>query len=121
MTENKPLSEMLSRLGFDNAVRMSAKSGEGKEELASTVDKLFTDGSLDLRYDAIVADARQYSAIMRACEKLESVLMAMDGGYALDLCCIDAECAMSELGEINGKNVREDIVATIFSRFCVGK
>ena len=121
MTENKALSEMLSRLGFDNAVRMSAKSGEGKEELASTVDKLFTDGSLDLRYDAIVADARQYSAIMRACEKLEAVLAAMDGGYALDLCCIDAECAMSELGEINGKNVREDIVATIFSRFCVGK
>ena len=121
MTENKALSEMLSRLGFDNAVRMSAKSGEGKEELASTVDKLFTDGSLDLRYDAIVADARQYSAIMRACERLESVLAAMDGGYALDLCCIDAECAMSELGEINGKNVREDIVATIFSRFCVGK
>ena len=121
MTENKALSDMLSRLGFDNAVRMSAKSGEGKEELAATVDKLFTDGSLDLRYDAIVADARQYSAIMRACEKLEAVLAAMDGGYALDLCCIDAECAMSELGEINGKNVREDIVATIFSRFCVGK
>lgn len=121
MAENDALLGMLSKHGFDKTVRMSAKSGEGKEELASVIDRLFTDGSLDLRYDAIVADARQYSAILRATEKLESVLGAMDAGYALDLCCIDAESAMAELGEINGKNVREDIVASIFSRFCVGK
>ncbi len=121
MTENDTLTKLLSKYGFDNVVRMSAKSGEGRDDLASMIDKLFTDGSLDLRYDAIVADARQYSAILRATEKLENVLEAMDAGYALDLCCIDAESAMAELGEINGKNVREDIVASIFSRFCVGK
>lgn len=121
MTENNALAELLSKYGFDKSVRMSAKEGEGRDDLAREVDRLFTDGSLDLRYDAIVADARQYSAILRATEKLESVLSAMDAGYALDLCCIDAESAMAELGEINGKNVREDIVASIFSRFCVGK
>ncbi len=121
MTENNALVELLSKYGFDKSVRMSAKIGEGRDDLSSEIDRLFTDGSLDLRYDAIVADARQYSAILRATEKLESVLSAMDAGYALDLCCIDAESAMAELGEINGKNVREDIVASIFSRFCVGK
>ena len=121
MTENRALAEMLGRYEFETPVRMSAKLGEGKDDLASLIDKLFTDGSLDLRYDAIVADARQYSAIVRATEGLDAVLSAMDAGYALDLCCIDAESAMAELGEINGKNVREDIVATIFSRFCVGK
>ncbi len=121
MIENDALLDLLSKYGFDKTVRMSAKSGEGKEELASVIDRLFTDGSLDIRYDAVVADARQYAAIVRATEKLDAVLSAMDGGYALDLCCIDAESAMAELGEINGKNVREDIVASIFSRFCVGK
>ena len=121
MTENNALMELLSKYGFDRSVRMSAKEGEGRDDLAHEIDRLFTDGSLDLRYDAIVADARQYSAILRACERLDAVLSAMDGGYALDLCCIDAESAMAELGEINGKNVREDIVASIFSRFCVGK
>ena len=25
------------------------------------------------------------------------------------------------LGELNGKRIREDLVQTIFSRFCVGK
>ena len=33
----------------------------------------------------------------------------------------NAEAALEALGELNGKSIREDLVATIFSRFCVGK
>ena len=29
--------------------------------------------------------------------------------------------ALEALGELNGKRIREDLVQTIFSRFCVGK
>ena len=29
--------------------------------------------------------------------------------------------ALAALGELNGKQVRDDLVDTIFSRFCVGK
>ena len=112
---------MLAEKGLHGAVRISAMSGEGKEVLESAIDRRFTDGDLDLRYDAVVADARQYAAISRAVERLDCVLTAMRDGYALDLCCIDAESAMAEFGEINGRNVNEDIVASIFSRFCVGK
>jgi tRNA modification GTPase len=111
----------LAEKGLEGAIRISAKSGEGRETLEAAIDSRFTDGELDLRYDAVVADARQYSAILRAVERLDSVLSSMKEGYALDLCCIDAESAMAEFGEINGRNVNEDIVASIFSRFCVGK
>ena len=31
------------------------------------------------------------------------------------------EAAMNALGEINGRNVNDDIVSSIFSKFCVGK
>ena len=33
----------------------------------------------------------------------------------------DCEAALEALGELNGKRVRDDLVETIFSRFCVGK
>ena len=38
-------------------------------------------------------------------------------------CGIEAveEEALGALGELLGKNIREDLVDTIFSRFCVGK
>ena len=34
---------------------------------------------------------------------------------------LDIEEAMVNLGEMDGREVGEDIVANIFSRFCVGK
>ena len=33
----------------------------------------------------------------------------------------DAEAALEALGELNGKHIRDDLIQTIFSRFCVGK
>ena len=38
-----------------------------------------------------------------------------------DAILTDAEEALTALGELTGKSIREDLVATIFSRFCVGK
>ena len=38
-----------------------------------------------------------------------------------DAVVMDAEGAIAALGEITGQAVRDDIVATIFDKFCVGK
>ena len=46
---------------------------------------------------------------------------ALDLGMTPDVVLTDGEAALDALGELSGKSVREDLVATIFSRFCVGK
>ena len=38
-----------------------------------------------------------------------------------DVVLTDCEAALAALSELNGKQVRDDLVDTIFSRFCVGK
>ena len=38
-----------------------------------------------------------------------------------DVVLTDCEAALEALGELNGKHIRDDLVDTIFSRFCVGK
>ena len=38
-----------------------------------------------------------------------------------DAVLLDAEAAMTALGELTGRVVREDITNRIFERFCVGK
>mgnify|MGYP000543317451 CR=1 FL=1 len=42
-------------------------------------------------------------------------------GMTPDVVLTDCEAALEALGELNGKRIREDLVDTIFSRFCVGK
>ncbi len=109
------------REAFSHTVLMSAKEGRGMEELKCLVESLFTDGVIDLRNDAILTNARQHAAAIRAKEAVERSLAALNAGLPLELCCSDAEQSMSSLREMDGRAISEDIVAQIFSRFCVGK
>ena len=104
-----------------NVVYLSAKTGEGIEELTAVVERLFTDGALDLKEDAILTNARQHAAVLRAVENAERAERALREGYPIDLCCHDAEEAMAALAELDGRAVSEELVSEIFSHFCVGK
>jgi len=106
---------------FEKEIFVSAKTGEGFEELARTVGEMFIDGTLNLYNDAIVMDARQYGALKASSNNLERAIASLSSGIPLDLSASDVEAAMTSLGELDGREVGEDIVANIFSKFCVGK
>jgi tRNA modification GTPase len=116
---NKELEKMLS--SFERRVDISALTGEGFATLADTVDEMFIDGTLDFDNDAIITGARQYAAISKAAELLSGAITAIEMGVSLDACCVEVECAMSALGELDGREIGEEIVSEIFSHFCVGK
>lgn len=109
------------RNSFEKRVAVCAKDGTGFEELAKTVDGMFIDGALDIANDAIVTGARQYAALTSAKTALSEAVSALRAETPLDLCCIGIESAMSAIAEVDGREVDEDIVAEIFSKFCVGK
>ncbi|MBE6594714.1 MAG: tRNA uridine-5-carboxymethylaminomethyl(34) synthesis GTPase MnmE [Ruminococcaceae bacterium] len=106
--------------GFSHVVRLSAAKGE-IAPLISMAEGMFLSEGLDLRHDAVVANARQYAALDRAAVSLHRAVEALRAEIPLDAACIEAELAMSALGEVDGRAVDEDIVADIFSHFCVGK
>lgn len=106
---------------FEKKIFVSAKTGDGIEALAKLVNELYIDGSISLHNDAVVMDNRQYSALLSSQAALERAIFALDSDLPLDLCAVDIEAAMVNIGEVDGREVGEDIVANIFSRFCVGK
>jgi tRNA modification GTPase len=108
-----------SELPFMTVIYVCAKTGEGLEQLADMVDAMFEgeapcDGS-------ILTNARQYDAIRRAYDAMNSALKALKLGLTPDAVLTDVEAAMEAMGEVTGATVREDITARIFERFCVGK
>ena len=116
---NAELCELLSK--FTQRVEISALTGEGFDALSSIVDEMFIDGTLDFDNDAIITGARQYAAICKAAELLSGAVYDIERGVSLDACCVEVECAMSALGELDGREIGEEIVHEIFSHFCVGK
>ena len=105
---------------FEHVVALSAKTGD-ISPLSQLVERLYTSAAIDIRHDAVVANARQFAALTRATEALNAAIAALDAGIPLDASCVEAELALSAIGEVDGRAVGEDIVANIFSRFCVGK
>lgn len=106
---------------FSRVIHISASTGEGFEQLVGAVDELFIDGEIDMKNDAVVVGARQYASICESRALLCRALEDMRAGVSLDACCVGVECAMSSLGEVDGREIGEEIVAQIFSHFCVGK
>ena len=57
-------------------------------------------------------------------EALEAVIHGLEvaqDGYTLDAVVQDVEEALAALGEITGEVTTEDILDTVFSKFCLGK
>ena len=102
-----------------SAVSVSAKDGSGIRALEEAVAALFPAGAP--AQGQILTNPRQADAVRRAAQAVEGALAALGQGLTPDAVLSDAEAALSALGELNGKELREDLVSTIFSRFCVGK
>ena len=106
---------------FDKIVYLSSATGQGREELFSTIESLYTDGEIDYNTTAVVANARQYAALCTADGHIADGLRALQAGYSAELCAAEIELALGDLGQIDGRAVSEQVVDEIFHRFCVGK
>lgn len=105
---------------FKHIIQLSAKDGN-ISELSSLIDRLFTDEALVIGESAILSSARQVGALLRVREILDCAIGAFDMGLSADCAASDVERAIGALGEVDGKAVSDEIVADIFSKFCVGK
>jgi len=121
--EQKISKEFLEKVSTAclSTVYISAKSSQGYEELANTVSRLYDLGEFDLSNDAIISNARQFSSVSLALEETKNAKEALDFGQTPDIVLFALEKALSDLDMIDAKGASEEIVNTIFSRFCVGK
>lgn len=99
---------------------ISAKTGQGIEELKQTLLALSSAGSLG-KNDTIVTNNRHYDALLKALESIQKVKEGMDMELSSDLMAIDIREALFHLGEITGSVSTDDLLGNIFSNFCIGK
>ncbi len=101
---------------FDAVV--SAKTGAGLEELKGLIaEKTVGELTLDKAY---IIEERHYSALLRAEQSLNSAIENV-GIFTPDILAIDIKDAWDSLGEITGETANEQIINTVFEKFCVGK
>ena len=102
-------------------VRISAKDTSGFAELYSSVKAVLTAGISTERTQAGLGSERQKTAVQEALESVNHALLTSKEDLALDAVVQDLEEALNSLGEVTGEVTADDVLGSIFSRFCVGK
>lgn len=71
--------------------------------------------------DVVVTNLRHFEQLKNTHESLDRVLAGMANGITGDFLAMDIRQALHHLGEITGTITTDDLLANIFSKFCIGK
>ena len=104
----------------EDVLSISARTGAGLNELEEAVKALFPPEET-AAVGEVLTNPRQADAVRRALEYIRAAQEAMDALVTPDAVLTEIEGALTALGELSGRVVREDITNGIFARFCVGK
>ena len=102
-------------------VIVSAKTGEGLEELRMALRANLLSRKTDLNDDLILMNVRQCEAVEGAAFALGAAEDGLRAGLPHEMVLLELYRALADLNELTGEVVTEDILDRIFSTFCIGK
>lgn len=114
-------AELLNKFNEQNDVFLI--SAKNKKNINELIDKLFIAyGFEELNLNqSIVIHARHFEALSKAKMALDNVVLAIADDKSNDLIALDLRHALHYIGEICGGITHEDVLSSIFSKFCIGK
>lgn len=105
---------------FENILFISAKNHTNLEQLKKHLVHLFDNRTVNIT-ETIVTNARHVEALRHTNSALLKVLEGLNNNVTGDFLAMDIRQALHYLGTITGEISSDDLLANIFSRFCIGK
>lgn len=102
---------------FDG-IQISAKNNVGIDALKTAI---VAKAKVKKQADTMLTNLRHYEHLVKASEALTEVLNGLDVGITGDFLAQDIRLSLHHLGEITGAISSDDLLANIFSKFCIGK
>ncbi len=97
---------------------VSAKNGAGLDSLTGYIAGLYDTGGEN---PTIVTNARHYRELGMARESLLRAASGIETGLSTDLLAQEVREAIRHLSAVTGEITPDEVLGTIFSKFCIGK
>jgi len=101
----------------DSQLVISAKLGE----LGDLRERLVEKAALPSSEATMITSARHYEALSRGLEAIRRVKTGLAEGVSGEFLSMDLEECLEAMGEVTGKITSQEVLNTIFSKFCIGK
>jgi tRNA modification GTPase len=99
----------------------SASDGQGLTELRAAVIETALGGARESDEGFVVTSERQRSLLERAAAALRKGADAASAQRHTELVAVDIRDAAEHLAELLGERVGDEVLDTLFARFCIGK
>jgi tRNA modification GTPase trmE len=116
---DKPL--YIEPLNGEAWIPISVTRYEGFDCLEQEIKNRVFSGNINYLTEPLLSNVRQISALEKSQKALSDALQALENAFPWDILSIDIRKALQYVSEVTGDNVQEDLLDTIFSRFCIGK
>ncbi|MBT8191521.1 MAG: tRNA uridine-5-carboxymethylaminomethyl(34) synthesis GTPase MnmE [Saprospiraceae bacterium] len=107
-------------IDHSNLITASALNRMNIEALKDTIYNTVIENP-DFQDQTIVSNSRHYDALTKSNEALDAVMKGLNTGITADFVAMDIRQSLHHLGEITGEIHTDDLLDSIFSRFCIGK
>jgi len=106
------------RMNIIDGLCISAKNGV----IQTLKNKLVQVARESLQTNAVMlSNARHYAAVSRAYEAIQRVQQGLQDGVSGEFLSMDLQDCLAALGEVTGQITSQEVLNTIFSKFCIGK
>lgn len=123
---DRPASSDLSAILSDpmlataRKIEISALEGDGVADIRDAMKEIARAGEGDSSA-VLVTNARHFEALLLADEAITRAIDAIDASLSGDLIAMDIRLTIHHLNSILGTITSQDVLNSIFSRFCIGK
>ncbi|GHT58388.1 tRNA modification GTPase MnmE [Endomicrobiia bacterium] len=109
----------IEQSAFLTIIKIAAKTKFGITDLVDEIVKI--NGISDFKNDYLMINSRHFTLLQTALDALIRTKLVLSSKDADEIACFEAMSAQTALNEILGIDIKQDILDTIFSTFCIGK
>ena len=118
---NKCDLNSLINLEDKDTVKGNTVEDKGLDELKNKIIELFDLESIEKSNLEIVSSVRVINLIKEALIHINNALANVNNEIPVDMVAIDIKAAWDALGEVTGESYQDELLDTLFSKFCLGK
>ena len=100
---------------------VGSAANDAARKVSETIGEIFELGSINTSEMNIVTNERHVQMLRNAEMNLDEAISMLQNGEPMEVAELSAHYAYDSLGKIIGEDVGDEILNTVFSKFCLGK
>ena len=113
--------EKLPRVRIISTSLIGKGAIDAAKKVTEAIGEMLDLGSINARETNIVTNERHVHLLRKASVEIDEAISMLQNGEPIEVAELSAHYAYEALGKIIGEEVGEEILNTVFSKFCLGK